>query len=99
MNISTLTPEQQAGFASLLSNYNATTNQSLTAEQYQDVILLGVIDAEVSRLYQAAVAMLGSGAAQAPYDQRVAQIGINLALNAKPDNERAALLAQIQALL
>ena len=89
MNISTLTPEQQAAFASLLAAYNESTKQSLTAEQYQDAIILGVIDAEIARLYQAAVDMLGTGAAQAPYDQRVAQIGIF--------DARQAIIAQIES--
>lgn len=99
MNLPTLTPERQDAFDAMLARYNATVKIPLTPEEYAEAVVLGVIDSEVKVRFVAAVDLLGSSAADAPYDQRIGMITLNAALAQLSDEDRATKIAAMLALL
>lgn len=70
MNI-TLNSEQRAALDSLKEARKTQTNLDLTDDDYIATVMLGIIDGEAKRLFDAAVQRLATAAASIPYDARM----------------------------
>lgn len=70
MNI-TLNTEQRAALDSLKEAHKTQTGIDLTDDDYIATVMLGIIDGEAKRLFDAAVQRLATAAASIPYDARM----------------------------
>ena len=70
MNI-TLNSEQRAALDSLKEARKTQTNLDLTDDDYIATVMLGIIDGEAKRLFDAAVNRLATAAASMSYDTRM----------------------------
>ena len=70
MNI-TLNSEQRAALDSLKATHKSQTNLDLTDDDYIATVMLGIINSEAKRLFDAAVQRLATAAASMPYDARM----------------------------
>jgi len=71
MNI-TLNTEQRAALDSLKASHKEQTNLNLTDDEYISAVMLGIINEESKRLFDAAVYRLATAAASMHYDDRMA---------------------------
>ena len=70
MNL-TLNTEQRAAFDSLKADHKKQTNLDLTDDEYVSTVMLGIINGEAKRLFDAAVNRLATAAASMSYDTRM----------------------------
>ena len=67
----TLNTEQQAALNSLKESHKLQTGLNLTDDEYINTVMLGIINDETKRLFDAAVQRLATAAASMPYDARM----------------------------
>lgn len=67
----TLDAEQRAALDSLRANHKKQTNLDLTDDEYVSTVMLGIINGEAKRLFDAAVNRLATAAASMSYDARM----------------------------
>jgi len=67
----TLNTEQRAALNSLKESHILQTGLNLTDDEYIHTVMLGIIDGEAKRLFDAAVQRLATAAASMPYDARM----------------------------
>lgn len=67
----TLDAEQRAALDSLRANHKKQTNLDLTDDEYVSTVMLGIINGEAKRLFDAAVNRLATAAASMSYDTRM----------------------------
>ncbi len=70
MNL-TLNTEQRAALDSLKKAHKTQTGIDLTDDDYIATVMLGIIDGEAKRLFDAAVQRLATDAVSIPYDARM----------------------------
>lgn len=70
MNL-TLNTEQRAALDSLKADHKKQTNLDLTDDEYISTVMLGIINGEAKRLFDAAVNRLATAAASMSYDARM----------------------------
>lgn len=69
-----LNAEQEAALQALTDRHNASAGTSLSPNEYLDLVILGVINAEVDAAFARAVTRLSAAAATLSYEQRLALI-------------------------
>jgi hypothetical protein len=75
MNISiTLDTEQTAALDDLLASHNAGLEAPVLAEAYLQTVLLGIINDNVERKFEATANNLVKASKQLPYESRIALI-------------------------
>lgn len=67
----TLNTEQRAALDSLKESHKLQTGLDLTDDEYINTVMLGIINGEAKRLFDAAVQRLATAAASMSYDARM----------------------------